>query len=39
MFMKKSQGLGDLIFLSKFALIEEPGAAVTILVLCLMVML
>lgn len=39
MFIKKSQWLGDLILLSKFALTEEPGAAVTILVLDLIVLL
>lgn len=32
MFRKKSQGLRDLILSSKFALTEEPGAAITILV-------
>lgn len=39
MFMKKSQGLVDLILLLKFALAEEPHAAVTILGLDLTVLL
>lgn len=39
MFRKKSQGLGDFILLSKFALTEEPGAAITILVLDFIVLL
>jgi len=38
-FMKKSQGFGDLTLWSKFALAEEPGAAVTTLVFDLIVLL